>query len=288
MKAVSFWDYKGGGKLIEKKEPDPTKRMLLFDGHALAFYSWFTSYPNRVVPGFFRMVNDAVEKHNPTHLIVVFDPPPPTFRHKLYPTYKANRPPVPEGLLEECDRVREQLNNLDVVFCTVDEYEADDVLGTLANRALASGFHTLILTSDLDLLQLVTSITEVEVFSQYWPQRSFDVESARRRFGGIAPENIPDYKALVGDTSDNLPGVPGIGDVSASAVLGCYGNLDEVYENLDAIAELPMRGASRVSRLLAEYREQAFLMRKLTTIVCDVPVELDIDESMIENSALLV
>jgi len=170
----------------------------------------------------------------------------------------------------------------------VEGYEADDVLGTLASRASVSGFQTMILTSDLDLLQLVSPVTEVELFSQYWAKRSFDVEAAKRRFGGLAPENIPDYKALVGDKSDNLPGVPGIGDVSATAVLGDYGSLDKVYEDLDAISELPFRGASRVSRLLAEHREQAFLMRTLTTIVCDVPVYVDIDRAMIEESGLLV
>ena len=137
------------------------KKLLLFDGHALAFHSWFTSEPPRVVPGFFRMVSDAIEEHAPTHVIVTFDPPPPTFRHKLYPDYKANRPPVPEGLLEDCERVRERLESLDVVFCTVQGYEADDVLGTLSTRASVSGFHTMIVTSDLDLLQLVSPVTEV-------------------------------------------------------------------------------------------------------------------------------
>jgi DNA polymerase-1 len=264
------------------------KKLLLFDGHALAFHSWFTSYPNEVMSGFFGMVGRAIERHDPTHLIVTFDPPPPTFRHKLYPDYKANRPPVPEGLLEDCERVRERLESLDVVFCTVEGYEADDVLGTLSSRASMAGFHTMILTSDLDLLQLVSPITEVEVFSQYWAKRSFDVEAAKRRFGGLAPENIPDYKALAGDTSDNLPGVPGIGAVAATAVLGEYGNLDKVYENLEAIPKLPIRGAKRVSRLLAEHREQAFLMRTLTTIVCDVSVDVDIDGALIEESGLLV
>jgi len=264
----------------------PQQRLLLFDGHALAFHSWFTSYPNEVMPGFFRMVSDAVERHDPTHLIVTFDPPPPTFRHKMYPDYKANRPPVPEGLLEDCERVRERLEELDVVFCTVEGYEADDVLGTLSSRASMAGFQTMILTSDLDLLQLVSPITEVELFSQYWANRPFDVEAVKRRFGGLSPENIPDYKALVGDTSDNLPGVPGIGAVAATAVLGECGTLDKVYEDLEAISKLPIRGAKRVSRLLAEHREQAFLMRTLTTIVCDVPVDVDIDGAMIEESGL--
>ncbi len=144
----------------------------------------------------------------------------------------------------------------------------------------------MILTSDLDLLQLVSPITEVEVFSQYWATRFFGVAAAKRRFGGIAPENIPDYKALVGDKSDNLPGVPGIGDVSATAVLQACGRLDNVYEDLTVIRESSFRGAKRVAGLLAAHREQAFLMRTLTTIVCDVPVDVDIDGALIEESGL--
>jgi len=262
----------------DKNEIHSSKRLLLFDGHALAFHSWFTSDPNKVGPGFFEIMSDAIEKHTPTHVIVTFDPPPPTFRHKLYPDYKGNRPPAPEGLLEDCERVRERLESLNVVFCTVEGYEADDVLGTLSHKASMSGFYTVIVTCDLDLLQLVTPITEVEVFSQYWATRFFDVAATKRRFGGIAPENIPDYKALVGDKSDNLPGVPGIGDVSATAVLQAFGSLEKVYENLAVISESRFRGAKRVARLLTENREQAFLMRILTTIVCDVPVDIDISK----------
>jgi DNA polymerase-1 len=134
----------------------------------------------------------------------------------------------------------------------------------------------------------VNSVTEVEVFSQYWPTRFFDVEATEWRFDGLAPENIPDYKALVGDKSDNLPGVPGIGELSATAVLEECGNLDKVYEDLNVISELPFRGAKRVSRLLAEHREQAFLMRTLTTIVCDVPVDVDMDSATIASSGLQI
>lgn len=263
-----------------------SRKLLILDGHALAFHSWFTSYPNEVFHGFFTMLEDSVEGHNPSHIIVTFDPPPPTFRHKLYPDYKANRPPAPEVLLEECEYVRDRLDKLGVTFRVVERYEADDVIGTLCGQASMAGFDTVILTSDLDLLQLVTPSTIVEVFSQYWPTRQFDVKAAKRRFGGIEPKNIPDYKALVGDRSDNLPGVPGIGETSASALLREYPDLDSVYKELDAIAELPFRGAKRVGRLLTEHRERAFLMRFLTTIVCDVPVDVDLDQLTIQETAL--
>lgn len=261
-------------------------KLLIFDGHALAFHSWFTSEPTRALPGFFRMVNYAVERHGPTHVIVTFDPPPPTFRHKLFEDYKAHRPPVPVGLLEDCERVCKRVDEMGVIYCSAKGYEADDVIGTLATKADKYKFSTVIVTSDLDLLQLVTSNTEVEVFSQYRDRRHFDEESARRRFDGLSPKNIPDYKALVGDPSDNLPGVPGIGAVSAEAILGRYSSLDKVYENLDAISQMPIRGAKRLSQILKENREQAFLMRTLTTVVIDVPIEIDIGAATIEKTGL--
>lgn len=261
----------------------PEKRLLLIDGHAVAFHSWFSNYPHRVVPGFFKMLRACMKRHLPTHLIVTFDPPPPTFRHQLYPEYKANRPPAPLGLLEDCERLRERLGQLSVVSSTIDGYEADDVLGTLASKAAASGFTTTILTSDYDLLQVVSPATEVALLSQYWNRMTFDVTAVRKKFSGLAPENIPDYKALVGDKSDNLPGVPGIGAVSTTVMLGHYGNLDDLYENLGSISNMSLRGTKRVIRLLMEHQEQAFLMRTLATIVCDVPVDFPIDKALVNN-----
>jgi DNA polymerase-1 len=271
--------------MVNESVGNPPKKLLLIDGHAVAFYSWFTSYPNEVIPGFFGMLENSIRKHTPTHVIVTFDPPPPTFRHKLYPCYKANRPPAPKKLLEDCELVRERLELLGVISCTVDGYEADDLLGTLCHTASGSGFETTILTSDLDLLQLVTPITQVEVFSQYWATRLFGPTAAKVRFGGIEPKNIPDYKALVGDKSDNLPGVPGIGEVSAEAVLGRFADLDNTYKHLGEVSELPIRGAKRVSKLLSDHRAQAFLMRTLTTIVCNVPLAVDLHEARFSDSS---
>ena len=122
--------------------------------------------------------------------------------------------------------------------------------------------------------------------SSCWAWRHFDEESARRRFDGLSPNNIPDYKALVGDPSDNLPGVLGIGVVSAEAILGRYSSLDKVYENLDAISQMPIRGAKRLSQILKGNREQAFLMRTLTTVVIDVPIEIDIGTAPIQKTGL--
>lgn len=261
--------------------------LLILDGHALAFNSWFRNDPPDAVSGFFEMLEEAIENYNPTYLISTFDPAPPTFRHKLYPEYKANRPPVPEGFLEDCQRVRAILKREQITSCTVEGYEADDVIATLATKATNSGFFTTIVTSDLDLLQLVNNLTEVEIFSQYRSARLFDIKGVHKRFNGLEPKNIPDYKALVGDKSDNLPGVPGIGDVSATAILSQAPSLEDIYEDLFFIEKLPIRGAKRVRKILEENQAHAFFMRTLTTVVCDVPFKIDFKECIFEKSEVV-
>ena len=260
-----------------------TKRLLLVDGHAVAFRSWFQSDSQSVVPGFLNHLMSSIEDHNPTHLIVAFDPPPPTFRHKIYSDYKANRPPVPDEFLEECSNLFVTLDCIEVEHHQEEGYEADDVLGTLTKSASSLGFMTTIITSDLDLLQLLTDDVSVEVFSQYWPTRTFDVERAKSHFDGIEPRRIPDLKGLVGDRSDNLPGVKGIGEVAAKAILNGDDSLEDVYQDLGRIAELPIRGAKRISRLLSENKKEAYKMRMLATIVVDVELDIDIEKSLCEG-----
>ena len=253
------------------------KRLLLVDGHAVAFHCWYTSEPPSVVDGFEDMVDAALERNGSSHLIIAFDPPPPTFRHHLWPSYKEGRPPVEEEFLQECETVRDDLDATQTIHITVEGYEADDVIGTVAKIAEAKGFHTTIFTVDMDLLQLVTDSTDVEAFSQYHGLRSFDKDAVIRRFAGLSPGNVPDFKALVGDRSDNLPGIPGIGATSAGHIFQAAENLEEIYGGLKSIESMGFRGSKRVASLLAEHREQAFLMRKLTTIVKDLEIDLDLE-----------
>lgn len=264
--------------MIDQTMANPP-HLLLVDGHALAFYCWYSTYDNEMIPGFTDALASGIRRHKASHLIVCFDPPPPTFRHRLYPEYKANRPPLPSGFLVECERVYRTLNSLNVTSYQVSGYEADDVLGTTTALATKNGFKSTVMTCDLDLLQLVNPDIQVEVFSQYHPTRIFTEESARKRFGGIAPANIPDYKGLAGDRSDNLPGVKGIGDVSATALLTNYRDLESIYDNLDKLSELPLRGAEKVRRLLSTQEDQAYKMRTLATIVQDIPISIDFDGS---------
>jgi DNA polymerase-1 len=261
---------------LSKLAPQSDRKMVLVDGHAVAFTSWFQSEQNSVIPGFMKMMRDVMKKHKPAGLIVAFDPPPPTFRHELYPDYKANRPTPPDEFLDECSDLEQLLRSKGVLVCKEEGFEADDVLGTLTKQASRRGISSLVYTCDLDLLQVIDENTVVEVFSQYWPTRTFNTEAATRRFNGLKPVNIPDLKGLMGDKSDNLPGVPGIGEKSATAVLNVSDDIETLYENLDLVLDLPIRGAKRVHQLLLDHKDEAFLMKYLATIVRDVPLNIDL------------
>ena len=259
------------------------KKLLLVDGHAVAFHCWYTSDPPSVVNGFEGMVNSAIERNESTHLVVTFDPAPPTFRHHLWPSYKEGRPPVPEEFLKECETVRNSLDEKGIFHRTVKGYEADDVIGTISVLAELQGFNTTIFTVDMDLLQLATEVTDVETFSQYHGFRRFDKNSVIERYGGLSPENIPDFKALVGDPSDNLPGVPGIGIVAANNVFETRDSLEEVYNDLEQISSMTFRGSKRVATLLSVNKDQAFLMRKLMRLVKDLNVSIDFDSARVNR-----
>ena len=259
---------------MQNPKPQYEHNYLFIDGHAVAFHSWFTSYPNSVIPGFMAMLNKVIDKHRPSGLVVAFDPPPPTFRHELYPRYKANRPEPPDEFLDECYDLEQQLRSSGVPVSKLEGFEADDVLGTLSREASSRGIRSLIYTCDLDLLQVIDENTFVEVFSQYWPTRMFNTESATARFG-LRPVNIPDLKGLMGDRSDNLPGVPGIGEKSAVGLLSEAGDIETLYQDLDLVLGLPIRGIKRIHRLLSEHEDEAFLMKRLATIVRDAPIDID-------------
>ena len=263
---------------VFKEQPISNKNLLLIDGHAAAYHCWFTSYPNEVLEGFMELLEDLSIKYQADKLVVAFDPLPPLFRHLLYPSYKAGRPPAPEEFIYEYEELRVHLAGEGFTSVEVDGYEADDVLGTLSTRATKSGFKTTIATCDLDLLQLVNEQVSVELFSQYWPTRIFDVEKTRSRFKGLCPSQVPDYKALAGDRLDNLPGVPGIGDVTATALLHEKESVEGIYKDIDSLKSIPLRGIDRIVGIISRNKEQAYLMKKLTTIICDVEITIDLDK----------
>ena len=181
------------------------KHLLLVDGHAVAFYSWFASGQRNVTRLFFHMIVEALYRNKCSHLIVTFDPEPPTFRHDIYPAYKANRPPHPQEFLKQFKKLEAMLKSFGIPQYKIKWFEADDVLGTMGDFFSEEYWQKTIFTCDLDLLQIVSKSTSVDIFSQYRSNKLFDLSATKERYQGIKPELIADLKALTGDRSDNFP-----------------------------------------------------------------------------------
>jgi DNA polymerase I len=256
-------------------------RVMMVDGHALvhrAFHalpedlSTSTGEPTNAVLGFTNIVLKEITELKPTHILMAMDRPVPTFRHEKFAAYKATRPATPHPLRVQFQRVREVADALNMTIYELDGYEADDVLGTLAGEADRQGFATVIVTGDLDALQLVSERVHVLTPGRGVSDTTeYDVEAVRARYG-INPQQLPDWKALVGDTSDNIPGVRGVGNKTASKLVAQYANLEGIYEHL---GELP----AKQRELLQAGEEQAYESRELATIVRDAPVELDLEQA---------
>ncbi len=254
------------------------KKLVLIDGHALA-YRAFHALPEdmktsqgeltNAVYGFTSMLLNVLRDEQPTHIAVTFDKGL-TFRHDVYPDYKAHRAKMPEEMRSQMKRVRQVVETLDIPVFEQEGYEADDLLGTLARQAEEQGVDTLIVTGDMDLLQLVDEHTCV--LTSRWrfsDTVTYDLEGVQRRYR-LPPAQLVNLKAMMGDKSDNIPGVPGVGEKTATKLLQQYGSLEEIYEHLDEVQ-------ARFRNKLEAGRDLAFLSRHLATIVRDAPVQLDLD-----------
>jgi DNA polymerase-1 len=251
---------------------------MLIDGHSLVHRAFHALPPlttsdgelTNAVFGFSSMMLKAIETVRPTHVVMALDRPAPTFRHQAYAEYKATRPRTPQELVSQFKRVREVAAALNIPIYEIDGFEADDVLGTLSKQSGSQGVETVIVTGDLDALQLVDNQVHVMTPKQGIADTVvYDVQGVENRYA-LQPEQLPDWKALVGDTSDNIPGVQGIGAKTASKLIGQYGSLEGVYEHLDELQP-------KVRQALADNREQVFQSRELATIVREVPVTLELD-----------
>lgn len=254
------------------------KRLVLIDGHAIlhrAYYAFPATLKTRrgelvnAVYGFTRMLLKVISDLKPNYIAVAFDTAKPTFRHAEYVGYQVQRPRMESELKDQIERIHEVVQALNIPIFEVEGYEADDVIGTLANQAVKKKAETIIVTGDKDMLQLVE--TKVKVYA---PKKGF---SQTVLFGpkkvkeelGITPSQIVDYKGLAGDTSDNYPGVPGIGPKTAIDLLDRFKSLEQIYKNLDKVTP-------RVAKILAEGVESAGLSQKLARIVIDVPIKLNL------------
>ena len=265
-----------------------TPLLMLIDGHALvhrAFHAFreplhvrSTGEEVSAVFGFLNMLLRAREDWQPTHCAIAFDLPAPTFRHAEYEEYKAHRPPTPPELRSQFDRVRQLVSAFGIPVFEKAGYEADDVLGTLCKQAETQEIETIVLTGDSDLLQLVSpSVRVVLAATGRGSQRTYDVAAVRERYDGLGPELVPDIKAIQGDTSDNIPGVRGIGPKHAIRLLRQFGSLEGIYERLEEVTP------ARFQKALEDARETSPRDKRLTTIARDVPVELDLSLSIVAD-----
>lgn len=224
--------------------------------------------------GVLNMLRSLLLQYHPSHVAVVFDAKGKTFRDELFENYKAHRPPMPDDLREQIEPLHKMVKAMGLPLLAVSGVEADDVIGTLAVQAEKAGKSVLISTGDKDMAQLVTpSVTLINTMNNsiLGPQEVCDKY-------GIPPELIIDFLALMGDASDNIPGVPGVGEKTAQALLQGLGGLDSLYANLDKIAGLSFRGAKTMAPKLEQHKEVAYLSYQLATIKTDVELELSCDQ----------
>ncbi|MXY46943.1 MAG: DNA polymerase I [Chloroflexi bacterium] len=262
-------------------EAEGSPLLILIDGHALVHRAHHAIRDPLTVQssgevvsgvyGFLNMFLRTLEEWKPTHCIVTFDVSAPTHRHTAFPEYKAHRPPTPPELRPQFDRVRQFMEAFSVPVFEMAGYEADDLLGTLGAQAESAHLNTLILTGDSDILQLVSPSVRVLLDSGRQRARAYDIAGVRERYDGLGPEFVAEIKALEGDKSDNIPGVPRVGRKTAIKLLHEYGSIAGIYENIDAVKP------PGIQKTMRENEELALQCKMLTTIVRDAPITLNLD-----------
>ncbi|HJU82675.1 MAG TPA: DNA polymerase I [Holophagaceae bacterium] len=247
-------------------------RLYLIDTFAFIFRSYFANprLKNGAAYTFTRLVLQMLEKHQPTHIACVFDTPEPTFRHQIYPEYKATREAMPEDLRPQIPLIRELIGALNIPIVELHGFEADDVMGTLARQAAAQGLPAVIASPDKDLLQLVDDEHHIQVLNTRDGEVWYDRAGVRERMG-VWPEQVVDYLSLLGDASDNVKGVPGIGEKGAAQLLEKYGSLDAVLAAKEELKPRQKAGLEEASSWLD-------LTRRLVTVVTDLELPLRPDD----------
>ncbi|HIJ96313.1 MAG TPA: DNA polymerase I, partial [Desulfuromonadales bacterium] len=245
--------------------------LYLVDGSSYIYRAYFairhlsspSGFPTNAIYGFIQMLLKLLKDYDPRHVAVVFDAGRITFRTDLYPQYKANRAAMPDDLRIQMEPIREVVRAFNIPTLELQGFEADDIIGTLAGRFAASGGRVVVVTGDKDLMQIVTErVTLLDTMKM----KESGIADVVERFG-VKPELVIDILGLAGDTSDNIPGVPGIGEKTAAKLIAEFKSLDEL---LDRATEVKGKNGEK----LREFREQALLSRRLATIDCNVPLDV--------------
>ena len=262
-------------------------KLVLIDGHSIlnrAFYGVpdltnSEGLHTNAVYGFLNIMFKILDEEKADHLAVAFDLKEPTFRHKMYGDYKGTRKPMPQELHEQVPLMKEVLKAMGIPILTLPGYEADDILGTVAKRSQAAGVSVSVISGDRDLLQLADERIKIRIpktsrgtteIHDYYP------EDVKREYH-VTPREFIDVKALMGDASDNIPGVPSIGEKTATAIIEAYGSIENAYAHLDEIRP------PRAKKALEEHYDMAQMSKELAAIYIDCPISFSYEDAAIEN-----
>ena len=260
--------------------------LVLFDGNAIIHRAFHALPPLTVsktgetigaVYGFVSMLLKTINELKPTHYAIAFDRPAPTFRHKLFDQYKAHRPKTPDELISQLGRVRQMVEAFHIPIFELDDYEADDVLGTLGHQASEQDIDTIIVTGDADAMQLVSPRVKVLTPKRGFGDTMLYDETAVSQKYGVKPEQIADLKGLKGDPSDNIPGILGVGEKTAVRLIQQFGSIDQIYAHIDEVTP------PKLQTLLQQNEALARQSKELTTIVTQTPVTLNLDDCQVSR-----
>jgi len=267
------------------------KRLIVIDSNSIVHRAYHALPPLttkkgelvNAIYGFLLVFFKAVRELQPDYVAACFDYPAPTFRHKKYKEYKAKRPPAPKELYDQIPKVKEILNAFSVPIFEKEGFEADDIIGTITNLApkkqILPEIETIILSGDLDMLQLINSKTKVYSLRKgvkgviLYDQKLLD-----EKYQGLKPEQLLDLRALKGDPSDNIPGVPGIGEKIAITLLKEFGGIENLYQELERKTEKSQKIKKRLREILIQNKEEAFFSKRLATIKKNVPIEFNFEK----------
>ncbi len=250
------------------------KRLFLIDGNSFCYRAYYAirsllnskGQPTNAVYGFTTMLNKIIKDEAPDMLAIAFDMKGPTFRHKKFEEYKSHRKPMPDDLASQLPYIKSMVQAYNIPIYEIEGYEADDVLATLAKKAQEKDIDTFIVTGDKDVLQLVGP--RIKVYSTHKEGLIYDAAKVKEVYG-VGPDRITDIMALMGDATDNIPGVKGIGEKTAVELIGEFGNLEGLYKNIDKVKSEARK------KMLAENEKEAFLSKELAVLDMDVPIKID-------------
>jgi DNA polymerase I len=258
---------------------ETARRVYLIDGSAYIFRAFFAlprltnaaGLPTHAIYGFTTMTLKFLRSHKPQYLAVALDAGRETFRNEIYQDYKGNRPAAPADLVPQFPYIRKMLEALNVPVLELEGFEADDIIATLVHKFSALGLEVVVVSSDKDLMQLVgENVRLLDTAKEKW----IDVEGVRQKFG-VEPGKVTEVMGLMGDAIDNIPGVKGIGEKTAAALIQRYGSLENLFDRLDELENSRIKGAGRIRKALADNKDMAFMSRELAKVKTDVPVAVE-------------